>query len=341
MTFASRTDHEEVLFDGWPGEVRPDLSVVVPIYNEVDNLKALRVAIGHSLDRSRWTYEVVLVDDASSDGSREVYEEMLAHDPYLRVVLFRTNRGQTSAMAAGFKHSRGDIVITMDGDLQNDPADIPRLIEQLDRGYDIVCGWRRERQDRALTRLVPSKIANLMISWVTRVPIHDTGCSLKAYRGWVVRDLTLYSDMHRFIAALSVGVGARITELPVRHHPRRFGVSKYGLTRIFKVMVDLIVVKMLIQSSAHPIRWFTLLALPVLLSTVGMILVGMFKFSENGLQFAPLTDASYDNPLIAGAAVSLLVALNLFLIGFLAELQLKASGFFRRRDSMIAGESAR
>ncbi|MCA8957921.1 MAG: glycosyltransferase, partial [Planctomycetes bacterium] len=220
---------------------------------------------------------------------------------------------------------------------QNDPADIPRLVEELDKGHDIVCGWRRVRKDRALTRLVPSKLANLMISFVTQVPIHDTGCSLKAYRGWVVRNLTLYSDMHRFIAALAVGVGARITELPVRHHPRRFGKSKYGLTRIFKVMVDLLTLKMLIQFSAHPIRWFCILALPALVVTLVLLFYALFRVDSTGFMFEP----HYDILLISTAAVNLLVALNIFLLGLLAELQLNSSGYFRRRASMIRGEIVR
>ena len=332
MTEPTSTDAQELELDA-NVEV-PDLSIVVPIYNEADNLLALRSAIGHALDYTRWSYEVVLVDDASTDRSREIYQEMLTADPLLRVVLFRSNSGQTAAMAAGFRHARGNIVVTMDGDLQNDPADIPRMLEELDRGHDIVCGWRRERKDRALTRLLPSKIANLLISSITGVPIHDTGCSLKVYRGWVVRKLNLYSDMHRFIAALSVGVGARITELPVRHHPRRHGVSKYGLTRIFKVMVDLIVVKMLIQFSAHPIRWFFRISLGVFLLTLGLVFVGLFKYGSSGIEFS----GKYDILFISAAAVNLLVALNLFLLGLLAELQLNSSGFFRRRAQMISGD---
>ena len=237
---------------GWPAQDAPKLSVVVPVYNEADSLRALRAAIGYSLDPLKWSYEVLLVDDASTDSSRTIYETMLKADPRLRVILFRTNRGQTAAMAAGFRYAQGKVVVTMDGDLQNDPADIPRLVTELERGHDIVCGWRRERKDRRLTRLLPSRLANMMISMVTGVSLHDTGCSLKAYKGWVIRSLTLYSDMHRFIGALSVGIGARITEIPVRHHARRYGESKYGLTRIFKVMLDLIVVKMLIQFSTQP-----------------------------------------------------------------------------------------
>lgn len=316
-------------------EPRPDLSVVVPIYNEVENLLSLRASIGHALDDGPWTYEVVLVDDASTDGSRKLYQEMLRNDPRLRVVLFRGNCGQTAAMGAGFKHSRGDIIVTMDGDLQNDPADIPRMIELLEN-HDIVCGWRRERKDRALTRLLPSKIANLLISSWTGVWVHDTGCSLKAYRGWVVRSLTLYSDMHRFIAALSVGVGARITELPVRHHARRFGVSKYGLTRIFKVTIDLFVVKMLIQFSERPVHWFCLMALFPFLLTWVLIFYGM-NIDLETFEIEP----KYDIVLVSAAAVSLLVALNLPLLGLLAELQLKSSGFARRRIELVRGAIVR
>src|SRR5688572_16999518 len=172
-------------------ETPPDLSIVVPVYNERENLQPLREAIGYALDGGPWRYEVVLVDDYSSDGSREVIRGMLLRDPRLRAVFFRRNYGQTAAMAKGFEHARGRYLLTMDGDLQNDPADIPRLVEELERGHDIVCGWRRYRKDHVLTRLLPSRLANRLISLVTGVAIHDTGCSLKAYRGWVVRSLNL------------------------------------------------------------------------------------------------------------------------------------------------------
>ncbi len=312
----------------------PDLSIVVPIYNEEENLRPLRDAIAHALDHGPLSYEVVLVDDCSTDGSRRVMQEMLVGDPKLRVVLFRRNYGQTAAMAVGFEHAKGNIVVTMDGDLQNDPADIPRLIEELERGHDIVCGWRRDRKDQVVTRLVPSRLANLLISWVTKVPIHDTGCSLKAYRGWVVRSLNLYSDMHRFIAALAVGAGARVSELPVRHHPRRFGQSKYGLGRILKVMADLVAVKMLIQFSAHPIRWFSLLSGLMLLSATGLFLLALFKIVDGRLVPSPVYDVFY----ISAFAITIMVTLNLFLLGFLAELQLKVSGFFRHRGAVLTDE---
>jgi glycosyltransferase involved in cell wall biosynthesis len=315
----------------------PYISVVVPIYNERDNVVPLHEALTWSLRRLGRTYEVVLVDDGSTDGSRDLLRTIAAGDPHLRLVLFRRNYGQTSAMAAGFDACRGQVVVTMDGDLQNDPADIARLIERLEDGYDVVCGWRKQRQDRLATRLLPSQLANFLIGRVTHARIHDTGCSLKAYRGWVVRSLHLYSDMHRFIAALGVGIGARITELPVRHHARRAGKSKYGLGRVFKVLADLVVIKMLIQFSAHPIRWFGLLALPMFVIAPMLFALGIVKRTHTGFEIA----AGYDLAAVAAGAVAFLVAANVFLLGFLAELQIKVSRFFRQRISVTAREASR
>lgn len=304
-----------------------DLSIVVPVYNEVLNLADLRAAIGHALSGLGRSYEVVLVDDGSTDGSRELMRRMASADPRLRVVLLRRNYGQTAAMSAGFRHARGNVVITMDADLQNDPADIPRLLQELDRGRDIVVGWRRDRKDRMLSRNLPSKLANLLIAWVTGVRIHDTGCSLKAYRGWVVRSLDLYSDMHRFIAALAAGAGARISEIPVRHHARRFGRSKYGLTRIYKVLADLVVIKSLVEFAAHPIRGFLLLALPLFLAAPLLFCVGIFQLNPDGAQLAHRFEWIY----LTSGAVAWLVAMNLFLLGYLAELQLRVAGRTERR----------
>lgn len=317
---------------GQGAAVSPYISIVVPIYNERDNVEPLLRAISDTLDRLPWEYEVVLVDDGSDDGTRRLLRRLVRSDPRLRVVMFSRNYGQTAAMSAGFDHAQGDVVVTMDGDLQNDPADIPRLVDELHRGFDIVCGWRKHRKDRWLSRLLPSRLANFLISRVTGVPIHDTGCSLKVYRGWVVRSLNLYSDMHRFIAALAVGVGARISELPVRHHARQHGSSKYGLTRTFKVLVDLIVVKMLIQFSAHPVRWFLILALPLFFVAPVLFVVGMFKF-ENWVP-----TPAYDDWYVIASVVCALVAVNVFLLGLLAETQLKVSSFFSRRADVTAGE---
>ena len=316
----------------------PGLSVVVPIFNERDNVGPLHDALTHALQLYGRSYEIVLVDDGSDDGTRDMLRELAAVDPHLRIVLFRRNYGQTAAMAAGFRAARGRTIVSMDGDLQNDPADIGRLVDKLDEGFDVVCGWRRHRQDRAFTRLLPSRIANFMISRVTGARIHDTGCSLKAYRSWVVRSLHLYSDMHRFLAALGVGLGARITELPVRHHPRRAGVSKYGLGRVFRVLADLVGIKMLIQFAAHPIRWFTLLSAPLFLLAQLMFLLGFFKLRGTGA-WEFLTD--HDMAAVAAGSVATLVAMNVFLLGFLAELQVKVSKFFRQRISTTAREAAR
>ena len=313
---------------------KPEISVVIPLYNEVETLPALHEALGWAMQGMRRSYELILVDDGSSDGTRQVLAELAMDDSHVRALVFRRNYGQTAAMAAGFDRARGSIVVTLDGDLQNDPADIPRLIEELERGYDIVCGWRRDRKDAFLTRLLPSRIANKLISWTTGVSIHDTGCSLKAYRTWVVRSLDLYSDMHRFIAALAAGVGARVSELPVRHHARRFGTSKYGLGRTFRVLADLIVIKMLIQFAAHPNRWFVLLALPLAMISPVLFALGVFKFEG----FAPV-DTGFDTSLMSLAALTAVVSVNVALLGFLAELQIKVSGFFRRRISVTAREA--
>lgn len=316
----------------------PELSIVVPIYNERENVAPLHEALTYALRALARPYEIVLVDDGSRDGTRDVLRSLAASDPHLRLVMFRRNYGQTPAMAAGFRACRGHIIVSMDGDLQNDPADIGRLVERLEQGYDVVCGWRRHRQDRVATRLLPSRIANVLIARVTGARIHDTGCSLKAYRSWVVRSLHLYSDMHRFLAALGVGLGARITEVPVRHHPRRAGKSKYGLGRIFRVLADLVGIKMLIQFSAHPIRWFLLLSLPLFVLSPIMFVLGFVKRTRDG-EWILFGDT--DMAAVAAGSVALLVAANVFLLGFLAELQIKVSRFFRQRISVTAREASR
>jgi glycosyltransferase involved in cell wall biosynthesis len=319
------------------GSEPPGLSVVVPIYNERENVVPLHEALTHALQALGRSYEIVLVDDGSDDGTRNVLAELVASDPHLRLVLFRRNYGQTAAMAAGFRACRGRTIVSMDGDLQNDPADIGRLVAKLEEGYDVVCGWRRDRRDRMSTRLLPSRVANFLISRVTGARIHDTGCSLKAYRGWVVRSLHLYSDMHRFLAALGAGLGARITELPVRHHARRAGISKYGLVRVFRVLADLVGIKMLIQFAAHPLRWFFLLASPLFLLSPFMFVLGFVKVTHEGWML--FTDC--DLAAVAAGAVTLLVAANVCLLGFLAELQVKVSKFFRQRISVTVREASR
>ena len=226
---------------------KPILSIVVPVYNEEENVRLLFDKIQAVCETIGETYEVLFVDDGSHDETFAVLSELSKQKPELKVIRFEKNAGQTAAMAAGFEFAQGQRIISMDGDLQNDPADIPKLLKKLDEGYDLVCGWRKERQDKFLTRRVPSAIANWIIGKVTGVPIHDNGCSLKAYRASVIKQVPLYGEMHRFIPAMSTVVGARIAEIVVTHHPRRFGKSKYGLGRIWRVMLDIIAFKFIIS----------------------------------------------------------------------------------------------
>ena len=226
---------------------KPILSIVVPVYNEEENVRPLFEKIQTVCEAIGDTYEVLFVDDGSKDKTFAVLSELSKQAPQLAVIRFQKNAGQTAAMAAGFEFAQGQRIISMDGDLQNDPSDIPQLLEKLDEGYDLVCGWRKERQDKFLTRRVPSIVANWIIAQVTGVPIHDNGCSLKAYRASVIKQVPLYGEMHRFIPAMSTVAGARIAEIVVSHHPRRFGKSKYGLGRVWRVMLDIIAFKFIIS----------------------------------------------------------------------------------------------
>ncbi len=223
------------------------LSIVVPVYNEEDNVRLLFEKIQTVCQTIGDAYEVLFVDDGSADETFNVLSELCKEEPQLVVIRFEKNAGQTAAMAAGFEFARGERIVSMDGDLQNDPVDIPRLLEKLNEGYDLVCGWRKDRQDKFLTRRVPSILANWIIGKVTGVPIHDNGCSLKAYRASIIKQVPLYGEMHRFIPAMTTIVGARIAEIIVSHHPRRFGKSKYGLGRIWRVMLDIIAFKFIIS----------------------------------------------------------------------------------------------
>ncbi len=230
---------------------KPTLSIVVPVYNEEENVRPLFEKIQAVCEAIGETYEVLFVDDGSHDKTFAVLSELSKQEPQLIVVQFQKNAGQTAAMAAGFEYAQGQRIISMDGDLQNDPTDIPKLLQKLDEGYDLVCGWRKDRQDKFLTRRVPSIVANWIIGKVTGVPIHDNGCSLKAYRASVIKQVSLYGEMHRFIPAMSTVVGARIAEIVVTHHPRRFGKSKYGLGRVWRVMLDIIAFKFIISVFAQ------------------------------------------------------------------------------------------
>jgi glycosyltransferase involved in cell wall biosynthesis len=241
-----------------------DLSVVVPLFNEEESVRPLYAAILRGVEPLGASFEIVLVDDGSADRTAQVADEIARADERVCLVRFRRNYGQTPAMAAGIAEARGEIIVTMDGDLQNDPADIGELLAKIDQGYDIVVGWRHDRQDKLLSRRIPSRIANALIAKATGVPIRDNGCSLKAYRGCLIKRIPLYSEMHRFIPAMASIAGPRIAEIRVRHHARRFGRSKYGLSRIHKVLLDLMVIKTVASFTARPMLWFGLLSLPML-----------------------------------------------------------------------------
>jgi glycosyltransferase involved in cell wall biosynthesis len=239
----------------------PFISVVVPLYNEEDNVGPLVQAVrGAMASIPEW--ELILVDDGSRDGTADAADEIAAQDPRIRLGHLARNYGQTQAMQAGFDIAEGDVIVSMDGDLQNDPADIPRLIAKLEEGYDLVAGYRVRRQDNLLKRKIPSWIANRIIRFITRVDIRDNGCSLKAYRRWTLDRMPLYSDMHRFLPAMAATMaGARITEIPVRHHARKFGKSKYGLSRIFKILADLLTITLISWFRERPLQLFGMGAL--------------------------------------------------------------------------------
>jgi glycosyltransferase involved in cell wall biosynthesis len=246
-------------------EHHPKLSVIVPFFNEEESIRPLYSAIVTAVEPLGVSFEMVFVDDGSKDDTVRVATELAAADARVRVVKFRRNYGQTPAMAAGIEHATGEILITMDGDLQNDPADIRLFLDKMAEGYDIVVGWRFNRQDKLVSRKIPSRIANRLIGKVTGVPIKDNGCSLKAYRASLIKEIPLYSEMHRFIPAMASIAGPRIAEIKVNHHARQFGKSKYGLSRVYKVLLDLLVIKTVASFTSRPLIWFVLLSLPMIL----------------------------------------------------------------------------
>ncbi len=258
------------------------VSLIIPLYNEAENLRPLCESIRGALDPTGWEYEVILVDDGSSDGSDRLLASLHDEDPHVKVIQFRRNFGQTAALAAGFAYAHGEIIVSLDGDLQNDPKDIPRLVAKLNEGYDLVNGWRIDRQDPFLHRRLPSQIANSIISLTTGVRLHDYGCTLKAFRRDVAKNLKLYGEMHRFIPALVSDLGGKVTEMPVMHHPRQRGSSKYGLARTLWVILDLLTVKFLSNYATRPSHLFGLLgAISSLLGGAITILLGLQKVLFN------------------------------------------------------------
>jgi glycosyltransferase involved in cell wall biosynthesis len=271
-----------------------DLSIVIPIYNEEDNVEILYKEIIDALEAVTSEIEIIFVDDGSSDHSFEKLESINLYNARnnryncrVKILKLSKNFGQTAAMQAGFDHAQGEIIISMDGDLQNDPNDIPQFLTKMEEGYDVVCGWRKLRQDKRLTRILPSRVANWMIRCLTGVPIHDNGCSLKAYRKTVIKSLKLYSDMHRFIPAMATIVGAKVTEIEVNHRARKYGKTKYGLSRTWKVAADMATVEMLIHFGSQPLAWFAGFGFLFLIfgSLLGIISIFDFLNGEKSIVF--------------------------------------------------------
>jgi glycosyltransferase involved in cell wall biosynthesis len=288
------------------------ISVVIPIFNEVENLPLLYESLHSALDKQDFDWEAILVDDGSTDGSVEILNKLAKDDPkHMKVIVLRRNFGQTPAMAAGIDHSDGEIIVMMDADLQNDPKDIPMLIDKLNEGYDLVSGWRKNRKDTYLTRILPSKIANGLISKVTGVKIHDYGCTLKAYRKEVLTGFKLYGEMHRFLPAYAGQYGAKITEVVVNHHPRRFGKTSYGLSRTFKVVLDLLTVEFLGKYAQKPIYIFGGFGAGMMvLSVFGFIYLFIRKLNSLGVA---------DSPFLVLSTMFFILGFQSILMGLIAE----------------------
>jgi len=290
-----------------------DISIVVPVYNEQENVEAVYSAISSALQALACSYEIIMVDDGSSDRSYSVLARLASEDSALKVIRFRRNFGQTAAMSAGFDYAKGGIIIPMDGDLQNDPADISRLIEKIHEGYDVVSGWRRDRKDTFVTRKIPSLLANALISRLTGVHLHDYGCTLKAYRREVLDGINLYGEMHRFVPALASQFGAKVTELPVNHFPRLHGVSKYGISRTLRVILDLMTVKFLMAYSTKPIQLFGKWGVYTMLAGFGTGSMTLYMKIYEHLSMNR-------NPLLIVTAFLLFMGVQFIVLGLLGEL---------------------
>ena len=293
-----------------------DVSIVIPFYNEEENIRNLIDAIHRVMNENPWEYEIIAVDDGSDDTTWQKMKELASENDRFRPILLRRNFGQTPALAAGLDRARGTRVVTMDGDYQNDPEDIPLMMSKMDEGYDMVSGWRKNRQDPFLSKKLPSKLANRLIQKVTRVPVNDLGCSLKIYKREIVEDINLYGELHRFLPVLAKWAGARIGETPVTHHPRRFGKSKYGLSRTIRVLLDLIAVKFLMKHSTSPLRMF---------GGAGFvsIITGILAFAASIImKFAGVQNLNR-NPLLVISVGAVIVGIQFILMGLLGEINIR------------------
>ena len=314
--------------------MRPELSVVIPLFNEESNVEPLCQELIGEIERLECDYEVILVDDGSQDGTLSRLREIAARHSQVKVLRFGRNFGQSAAIQAGFDAAVGRVVVTMDGDLQNDPADISRLLKKLEEGYDVVSGWRQTRRDKLLTRRLPSQVANWLIAQVTRVPIHDNGCTLKAYRQRTVKKARLYAEMHRFLVPMLSLSGSRVAEIPVNHRRRRFGATKYGLSRIWKVLLDLITVKMLLRFSSYPTAWFAVLAFPF--AVVAVVSAGAsILFSAAGVMrgATPIV-------ILSVSVLATFASVHLILLGMLAEVVVRVGDYRESQTILFDVETA-
>jgi glycosyltransferase involved in cell wall biosynthesis len=311
-----------------------ELSIVVPILNEEESLPSLYEEIAAALatmGAMGRRAEIIFVDDRSTDGSLACLLALHQKDPRVCVVRFRRNYGQTAALAAGFDVSRGRVVVTLDGDLQNDPADIPALVRELERGYDIVAGWRRRRHDGFVLRRLPSFVANRLIAWVTGVAIHDTGCTLKAFRRELVKSMAIYAEQHRFLPVLSAGSGARISEIVVNHRARRYGRSKYGIARATRVVLDLMAIKFVAQFSQRPIQYFGTLSLGTLAAALLFALIALISLDFGQADGeGPWNFGHWEMAVVTILCILFSAVVYFALLGLLGELAVKASGMHRR-----------
>jgi len=309
-----------------------ELSVIVPIRNEAPGLVELHRELTDTLERWGRSYEILAIDDGSTDESFAVLTKLHVMDPRLRVIRFRRNFGQTAAFSAGFEHARGQIIVTTDGDLQNDPRDIPALIARLESGYDIVCGWRKNRQDSFVSRTVPSMLANRLISWATGVPLHDYGCSLKAFKADVVKPLRLYGEMHRFIPAIASEQGVAIDEVVVNHRSRRHGSSNYGISRTIRVVLDLLTVKFLLSYSTRPLQIFGLIGFAMAL--LGVVAGGWLTY----VKFVGPGQAIGDRPLLLLSILLIFTGVQLVTLGLLAEMQARTYHESQKKPTYVIRE---
>lgn len=294
----------------------PEISVVIPVFNEEDNIALLYEKLCQALQELGRSWEAILIDDGSSDKSFEKLAEIARQDERIKLLRFVRNFGQTAALAAGIDHAHGDVIIPMDADLQNDPADVKRLLAKLDEGYDVVSGWRKERKDELFLRLIPSWTANRIISWISGVKLHDYGCSLKAYRKEVIKDVRLYGEMHRFVPIYASWLGAKVTEIPVNHEARKYGQSKYGISRTFKVVLDLITVKFMATYLTKPIYVFGT-------AGIGSIMLSFLIFGWMVVLKYCYHTSFIETPLPVVAAMSFLMGVNLTLMGLQSEILMR------------------